>query len=73
MDMSKTAILGLSLALLLGCSAGKDAGPQAPRKTVFDPLIQQEQRARDVQKTVDSQARAQRRALDAEERGNASR
>jgi hypothetical protein len=37
---------------------------------VFDPLLQTEERARDVQKTVDAQADATRKAVDAQERGD---
>jgi hypothetical protein len=54
--------------LLLGC--GSEAQPaKSPQKTVLDPLIQQEQRARDVQNTVDQNAERTRKAVDAQERG----
>jgi hypothetical protein len=39
---------------------------------VFDPLTQQEERAREVQKTVDEQAARTRKAIDAQERGDTS-
>jgi hypothetical protein len=48
-----------------GCS-----NPPPPKKTVFDPLTQQEDRARDVQKAVDQNADATRRAVDSQERGD---
>ena len=38
--------------------------PAAPAKTVFDPLTQQLDRARDVQNTVDQNADATRKAVD---------
>jgi hypothetical protein len=37
---------------------------------VFDPMLQAEQRARDVQKTVDQHADATRKAVDTQERGD---
>jgi len=44
--------------------------PAAAKKTVFDPLLQAEQRARDVQKTVDQNADSTRKAVDTQERGD---
>lgn len=41
-------------------------------ETVFDPLLQAKQRATDVQKTVDQNAGAARKAIDAQERGDSS-
>jgi hypothetical protein len=41
-----------------------------PKKTVFDPLLQAEQRAREVQNTVDAHAEATRKAVDTQERGD---
>jgi hypothetical protein len=49
-------------------SCGSDEPP--PKKTVFDPLLQAEQRARDVQKTVDAHADATRKEVDTQERGD---
>jgi len=72
MRMMKNGILALPLALLIGCSSGQDAAPKPPQKTIFDPLTSQEQRARDVQKTLDQSEAAQRQALAAQERGDAS-
>jgi hypothetical protein len=40
-----------------------------PPKTVFDPLTQQIDKAREVQKIVDENAEKTRKAIDAEERG----
>ncbi len=48
-----------------GCS-----DPPPPKKTVFDPLTQQVDRAREVQKTVDQNADATRSAVDSQERGD---
>ena len=61
-------ILTISLSVLFIVSCGSDEPP--PKKTVFDPLLQTEQRARDVQKTVDAKADATRKAVDAQERGD---
>ncbi|MGA0587218.1 hypothetical protein ACO2Q2_08825 [Dyella sp. KRB-257] len=71
--MSPRALLSLLAAavLLAGCS-GKPPTPQADAKsarvaTPWDDMKKDEQRARDVQKTVDQQAAEQRRQLDAAE------
>jgi hypothetical protein len=61
-------VLTMSLAVLFTVSCAAPEPP--PKKTVFDPLLQTEQRARDVQKTVDAQADATRKAVDAQERGD---
>jgi hypothetical protein len=57
----------LMLSFLAGCS---EPQPPPPAKTVFDPLTQQMDRARDVQKTVDEQAEKTRKAIDDQERGS---
>jgi hypothetical protein len=59
---STMALLGLFIA---GCAEP----PPPPAKTVFDPLTQQMDRARDVQKTVDENAEKTRKAIDEQERG----
>ncbi len=56
------------VCLLLGCGSGAPAA-KSSEKTAFDPLLQQEQRARDVQKTADQSAKATVKAVDAQERG----
>ena len=71
MDIMKMGILALPLAFSIGCSSGHDAVPKPPQPTVFDPLTQQEQRARDVQNTIDQSALGERRAVEAQERGDA--
>jgi hypothetical protein len=43
-----------------------------PKKTVFDPLLQAEEHAREVQKTVNAQAEAASKAVDTQERGDTS-
>jgi hypothetical protein len=55
----------LAVCCMLGC-----ADPPPPSKTVFDPLTQQLDRARDVQTTVDQNTAATRTAVDSEERGD---
>jgi hypothetical protein len=66
----------MTLAVLFsaGCSAPEQSQPppqpEPPAKTVFDPLTQQIDRARAVQKTVDDTAEKTRKAADNEERGD---
>jgi hypothetical protein len=63
----------LAASTLSACSSGEPSPPKkAPEKTVFDPLVQTEQRARDVQNTVDENAERTRKAAEAQERGDSS-
>ena len=64
-------ILTISLSVLFIMSCAAPEVP-APKKTVFDPLVQAEERARDVRKTVDEHADATRKAVDTQERGDTS-
>jgi len=68
--------LALAPWLLAACSSSDQApatpAPKPAEKTVFDPLVQTEQRARDVQTTVDENAERARKAVDAQERGDSS-
>ncbi|MHB8719908.1 MAG: hypothetical protein ACYDAH_00745 [Steroidobacteraceae bacterium] len=59
--------MSLSILFTVGCAPADQPPPQ---KTVFEPLLQAEQRARDVQKTVDEHADATRKAVDTQERGD---
>jgi hypothetical protein len=60
------------VCLLMGCGSGQAPQPKPAENTVFDPPLQQEQRARDVQKTVDANAERTRKAVDAQARGEES-
>jgi hypothetical protein len=60
----------LAVLFIQSCSGQQDAPP--PTKTIFDPLTQQLNHAREVQKTVDRGADATRKAVDSQERGDAS-
>ena len=62
-----TALVVLFIA---SCSAPP---PPPPKKNVFDPLTQQMDKARDVQKTVDEEAEKTRKAIDDQERGDSTR
>ncbi len=62
----KYSIMVLSVLLAAGCTP---APP--PAKTAFDPLTEQLDRARAVQKTVDENAEKTRKALEIQERGDA--
>jgi hypothetical protein len=61
-------VLTISLSVLFIMSCGSPEPP--PKKTVFEPLLQTEDRAREVQKTVDANAEATRKAVDTQERGD---
>jgi hypothetical protein len=66
MGYVKCLTMALSVLFIASCSS-QEAPP--PAKTVFDPLTQQIDKARDVQKTVDENAEKTRQAVDAQERG----
>jgi hypothetical protein len=66
MGWLRVVTISLSVLFIMGC--GSPEPP--PKKTVFEPLLQSEQRARDVQKTVDANADATRKAVDTQERGD---
>ncbi len=70
MVVSVTWMVSVPMVCIAGCSSG--SAPPPPEKTVFDPLTQQVDRARDVQKTIDDSAERARNAVAAEERGDAA-
>jgi hypothetical protein len=51
---------------IVSCSASQ---PPPPAKTVFDPLTQELDKAREVQKTVDENAAKTRQAIENQARG----
>lgn len=69
-----TWMVSVPMVCIAGCSSGSAPTPTPtsppPEKTVFDPLTQQIDRARDVQKTVDESAERARNAVAAEESGD---
>jgi hypothetical protein len=72
MNILKISTVGPAILFILGCSSGQNVDPPPPAKTVFDPLTQQLDKARDVQKTVDQNADNTRKAVDVQERGDNS-
>jgi hypothetical protein len=68
MGMLKISTVSLAVSFIMGCSAPPPPAP--PAKTVFDPLTQQLDKARDVQKTVDQNSDNTRKAVDNQERGD---
>jgi hypothetical protein len=72
--MSVVNFLAMSLAVVLmqACSSGQAPEPPPPAKTVFDPLTQQLDKAREVQQTIDRSADGTRKAIDSQERGDSS-
>jgi hypothetical protein len=75
MGVPQTMTASLAVLFILGCSSGESSAPPPPpppQKTVFDPLTQQLDRARGVQQTLDQNAESTRKAVDEQERGDAS-
>jgi hypothetical protein len=61
------------LAALGGCSQqSPPAAPPPATETIFDPLTQNIDRARQVQSSVDQQAEKTRQAVESLERGDAA-
>jgi len=67
MGYVKCSTMVLSILCIAGCAS---PDPPPKQKTVFDPLTQNLDRARDVQTTVDKQAERTRKDLEAQERGD---
>ena len=65
MGYVKCWTMALSVLFIAGCTSAEPLPP----KTVFDPLTQQIDKAREVQKTVDENAEKTRKAIDDQERG----
>jgi hypothetical protein len=65
MGYVKCWTIALSVLFTTSCSAP----PPPPPKTVFDPLTQSIDKAREVQKTVDENAEKTRKTIDDQERG----
>ena len=72
MGVLKYSTLWQAVMFIQGSSSGEPAPPAPHAKTVFDPLTQQLDRARDVQNTVDRGADTMRKAVDSQERGDTS-
>jgi PBP1b-binding outer membrane lipoprotein LpoB len=73
MGMLDASTMLLAVLFIQGCSSAvqpPDVSPAPPVKTVFDPLTQDLQKARDVQKTVDEQAERTRNDINSQERGD---
>jgi hypothetical protein len=69
MGSQKISTMALAVLFTASCSAPE---PPPPAKTVFDPLTHDLDRARDVQKTVDENTDRARKAVQAQENGDAS-
>ncbi len=65
MNLLQCAVVCLAVLCSVACSP-----PPPPKKTVFDPMTQQLERAREVQKTVDQNTDETRKAVDSQERGD---
>jgi hypothetical protein len=66
MSLVKISTVALTVLFTVSCSSSEPP----PKKTVFDPLTHQLDRARDVQKTIDDSAAKTRSAVEAQERGD---
>jgi len=70
MGYVKCWTIALSVLFTTSCSAPPPPPPQKTvQKTVFDPLTQSIDKAREVQVTVDENAAKTRKEIDAQERG----
>ena len=58
------------MALAVLFTAGCSAPEPPPKKTVFDPQLQQIDKAREVQITVNEAAEKTKKAVDEQERGD---
>ncbi len=65
MGYVKCWTMALSVLFTTSCSAP----PPPPQKTIFDPLTQSIDKAREVQATVDETATKTRKEIDDQERG----
>ncbi len=70
--MLKLSSLALAILFSIGCAPKQDPAPPPPAKTVFDPLTQNLDKARGVQQAADANADATRKAVDSQERGDAT-
>jgi hypothetical protein len=68
MGLQKISTMAVAVLFTASCSA--PAPPPPPAKTVFDPLTHDLDRAREVQKTVDENTDATRKAVQAQENGD---
>jgi hypothetical protein len=66
MGYVKCWTMALSVLFIASCSSQE---PPPPQKTVFDPLTEQIDKAREVQKTVNENAEKTRKEIDAQESG----
>ncbi|HEX3395482.1 MAG TPA: hypothetical protein VHS76_02195 [Steroidobacteraceae bacterium] len=72
MGYVKCWTIALAVLFTASCGAPPQPPPQPPTppaKTVFDPLTQSLDKAREVQATVDEGAAKTRKAIDDQERG----
>ena len=67
MSCLRVLTMSLSVLFIVSCASPE---PPPPKTTVFDPLTQQLDRAREVQKAADANADATRKAVEAQERGD---
>lgn len=67
MGYVKRMTMPLVVMFIVSCSASQ---PPPPAKTVFDPVTQELDRAREVQKTVDENAAKTRQAIENQARGD---
>ena len=67
MGMLQNVTTSLSVLFIISCAAPE---MPPPKKTVFDPLTQRAEKARELQKTVDEHADATHKSVDSQERGD---
>jgi hypothetical protein len=71
MGSRQISTMALSVLFIAACSAPEPPPEPKTRTATFaDPLLQQKQRAQDVQNTVDANAARTRAAVDSQEHGD---
>jgi len=70
--MGLKTIWPIALGVLFTAGCSDPPPPTPPPKTVFDPLTHDLDRAHDVQRTVDENTDATRKAVQAQENGDPS-
>jgi PBP1b-binding outer membrane lipoprotein LpoB len=72
MGLMNVSTIVLAVLFTAGCAQSDPPEPPKKQGTVFDPMVKQLDRARDVQNVIDQSAQHNRDAVDKQERGDPS-